>query len=113
MQQLMTTYLVSKLKGTVHFEDKNKAVKIIKDDFIETDLIEESTIYLIITSPPYNVDIKYNSHKDGLTYSEYLEFTKKWLSKAFSLAKETGRLCLNIPLDKNKGGQQSMYSDIL
>ncbi len=113
MSQLMTPQLVIKPRGLVNFEDKNKGIKIIKDDFIETDLIQESSVDLIITSPPYNVDIKYNSHKDGLTYPEYLDFTKKWLTKAFSLTKETGRLCLNIPLDKNKGGQQSVYADIL
>ena len=26
---------------------------------------------------------------------------------------ELGRMCLNIPLDKNKGGKQSVYGDIL
>ena len=55
----------------------------------------------------------YNSHKDDISYSEYMEFTEKWLSKAFNLLRDDGRMCLNIPLDKNKGGQQSVYSDIL
>jgi site-specific DNA-methyltransferase (adenine-specific) len=26
--------------------------------------------------------------------------------------KKTGRLCLNIPLDKNKNGKNSVYADI-
>jgi len=97
----------------IYFEDKRNNVKVIKDDFITTNGIEKSAVDLIITSPPYNVDIKYNSHKDDISYSDYLRFTKRWLAKAFSLAKDDGRLCLNIPLDKNKGGQQSVYSDIL
>lgn len=92
---------------------KNKRVAIIQDDFITTEKIKESSIDLIITSPPYNLDIHYNSHKDGITYEQYLEFTTKWLKKAFDVSKEDGRLCLNVPLDKNKGGQQSVYSDIL
>ena len=31
---------------------------------------------LIVTSPPYNVDIHYNSNKDDLLYSEYLRLKK-------------------------------------
>lgn len=111
MPELMTLRLKSKINDNVFFEDKN--IKIVNDDFIETESIPQASIDLIITSPPYNVDIKYNSHKDGLTYSEYLEFTGKWLRKAFDLSKISGRMCLNLPLDKNKGGQQSVYSDIL
>jgi site-specific DNA-methyltransferase (adenine-specific) len=67
---------------------------------------------LIVTSPPYNVDIAYNSHDDKLAYHDYLDFTKKWIAKCYALAKSDGRFCLNIPLDKNKGGQQSVCADI-
>ncbi len=31
----------------------------------------------------------------------------------YRLLKDDGRFCLNIPLDKNKGGQQSVYADII
>jgi len=87
-------------------------IVIINDDILTTNAIESNSVDLIITSPPYNVDIQYNSHKDDLTYSEYLEFTRAWLTKCFDFLKEDGRFCLNIPLDKNKGGQQSMGADI-
>jgi site-specific DNA-methyltransferase (adenine-specific) len=33
------------------------------------------------------------------------------MTKCYEVLKEDGRLCLNIPLDKNKGGQQSVYAD--
>lgn len=97
----------------IYFENKKHKIKIIKDDFIETGLVGNSKVDLIITSPPYNLDIHYNSHKDDITYEQYLDFTRKWLKKAYDVLKDDGRLCLNIPLDKNKGGQQSVYSDIL
>ena len=67
---------------------------------------------MIVTSPPYNVDIHYNNHKDNLSYSKYLEFTKKWIEKCYALSKDDGRFCLNIPLDKNKEGQQPVCADI-
>ena len=88
-------------------------VKIFNDDFLTTECVEPETIDLIVTSPPYNVDIKYSTYNDQIPYEVYLEFTEKWLAKAYELLKGDGRLCLNIPLDKNKGGQQSVYADII
>lgn len=87
-------------------------LKIINDDVISTNVINEKSVDLIVTSPPYNVDIQYNSHNDKLSYNEYLEFSKKWISRCFEWLKEDGRFCLNIPLDKNKGGQQSVGADL-
>ncbi len=94
----------------IYFE--TAGIKIINDDVLTTDAIKESSIDLIVTSPPYNVDIKYNHYKDTFSYSEYLEFSKKWLSRCFQWLKDDGRLCLNIPLDKNKNGQQSVGADL-
>jgi site-specific DNA-methyltransferase (adenine-specific) len=93
-----------------YFECNN--IIIYRDDILKISAIPNNSIDLIITSPPYNVDIHYNSHIDNLTYDDYLEFTKKWIQKCFELAKDDGRFCLNIPLDKNKGGHQSVCADI-
>jgi site-specific DNA-methyltransferase (adenine-specific) len=88
-------------------------IEIYNDDFLSTDCVNENSIDLIVTSPPYNVDISYNSYDDKIPYDIYLEFTCKWMEKAYKLLKDDGRFCLNIPLDKNKGGQQSVYADII
>jgi site-specific DNA-methyltransferase (adenine-specific) len=74
--------------------------------------VVEPFVDLVVTSPPYNVDIAYNSNDDKLDYQEYLNFTEQWLKICFDLAKDDGRLCMNIPLDKNKGGMQSIYVDL-
>ncbi len=95
----------------LYFQSSN--IFIFNDDFLTTDCIKEDSIDLVVTSPPYNVDIRYNSYDDKISYDIYLEFTQKWLEKAFKLVKDDGRFCLNIPLDKNKGGQQSVYADIM
>ena len=84
----------------------------INDDILQINSIPNSSIDLVITSPPYNVDIHYSTHNDDLSYKEYLEFSQEWLTKCWNLARDDGRLCLNIPLDKNKGGQQSVCADI-
>jgi len=87
-------------------------IKIINDSVVSTKEVEENSVDLIVTSPPYNVDIKYNSHDDKISYVDYLKFSKKWLTHCFEWLKNDGRFCLNIPLDKNKGGQQSVGADL-
>jgi len=100
----------AKLRQKIFFE--NDGLKIINDNVLSTTEIESSSIDLIVTSPPYNVDIKYNSNNDKLSYEDYLSFSKKWLSRCLEWLKRDGRFCLNIPLDKNKGGQQSVGADL-
>lgn len=78
---------------------------------LNSTLLAPNSLDLIITSPPYNVGIEYASNDDSSEYESYLAFTKAWLTNCFSWLKNGGRMCLNIPLDKNKGGQQSVGAD--
>jgi site-specific DNA-methyltransferase (adenine-specific) len=103
---------MDKILGTDKAYFKADDIALYCDDILTTNSIENNSIDLIITSPPYNVDIQYNSHNDKMSYGQYLEFSKKWLARCYDFAKEDGRFCLNIPLDKNKGGQQSVCADL-
>ena len=86
--------------------------KIINDNTLNKLIIEKESVDLTVTSPPYNVGVDYNSNDDLVHYNDYLKFTKQWLENVYFWTKDTGRLCLNIPLDKNKGGQKSIGADI-
>jgi len=99
-----------KVDDNLYFE--SDSIQIYNNDILTIGTIEEKSVDLVVTSPPYNVDIKYNSHNDTMSYADYLSFTREWLSKCYKLIKDDGRFCLNIPLDKNKGGQQSVCADI-
>jgi len=99
-----------KHKGFDMFKLYNQA--IINADVLNADLFDEEFIDITITSPPYNVGMEYGSSDDGGGYKEYLEFSRKWLANVFKWSKPSGRLLLNIPLDKNKGGLQSVGADI-
>jgi len=98
------------------FKDKiilyQKKSLLLLGDVLEEQYFDKEIFDLIITSPPYNVSIKYNSHNDDLTYEEYLTFSEKWMKNCFNWSKVQGRFCLNIPLDKNKGGQKSVGADL-
>lgn len=106
-----TSYIIEDIKTNELFFHKN-SILIYNTDILKTASIEKNSIDLIVTSPPYNVDIQYNSHNDTMSYDDYLSFTKKWLERCYDFLKDDGRFCLNIPLDKNKGGQQSVCADI-
>lgn len=91
---------------------KDDTAVIINEDLFATNKIGQASIDLVVTSPPYNVDIPYNSHDDRVTYREYLDFSSRWMERCHGWLKGDGRFCLNIPLDKNKGGQQSVGADL-
>lgn len=97
--------------GPTFFEDDS--INIYNDDVLATKVVPRESIDLIVTSPPYSVDIKYGQYDDGIPYPIYLRFTQQWLKKCLAFTKDDGRICLNLPLDKNKGGQQSVYADVL
>lgn len=91
---------------------KNKNISLYCGDVLDCSFFKNPFIDLIVTSPPYNVGIDYQSNNDELSYREYLEFSKKWLENCYQWSKTQARFVLNIPLDKNKGGQKSMGADL-
>ena len=97
-------------KSELFFEEMG--VYIINDDVCNSDLFAGEFIDLIVTSPPYNVGIDYGSNDDTLSYENYLDFSKQWIQNCFQWSKPHARMLLNIPLDKNKGGNRSVGADL-
>ncbi|MCS7367744.1 MAG: site-specific DNA-methyltransferase [archaeon YNP-WB-062] len=101
----------------VFYRTPDGSVIVINDDFLKVDYIKPNSIDLVVTSPPYNVDIEYEGYRDNIPYEKYLEFTEKWLRRVYEILKPDGRICLNIPLDKSRGrtgeGFQSVYVDVV
>ncbi len=89
--------------------------RIIQGDcIIEMGKLPESTVDLVVTSPPYNVGIDYDSHDDRMTMEDYWEFTEQWLSKSYRLLKDDGRIAVNIPYEVNvqdRGGRILFMSE--
>ncbi len=99
-------------KPAIIFETNGS--RLYNNDFLRVDLSEYiGKVNLIVTSPPYNVAVEYDLHNDETSYEEYLKFTEAWLKKVYVLLADDGRLCLNIPLDKNKQGIKPVYADIV
>jgi site-specific DNA-methyltransferase (adenine-specific) len=73
-------------------------IKLINDDILNANFSELPPINLVITSPPYNVGIEYDTHNDMLTYEQYLEWSKQWIKKMYDVMAEDGRICINVPI---------------
>jgi site-specific DNA-methyltransferase (adenine-specific) len=50
----------------------------------------------IVTSPPYNLGIRYRSYDDTMPRSEYLDWTGEWVGRARRALAEEGSLFLNV-----------------
>ena len=89
---------------------------VINGDCIEVmKEMPEGVVDLIVTSPPYGVNIAYDVHNDDMEISEYLEFTRKWMTEAYKVLKDDGRIALNIPYEINrqaKGGRIFFVSEV-
>lgn len=91
---------------------EKECLYIVNGDTRKSDLFTGEFIDLIVTSPPYNVGIDYDSNDDAISYEEYLEFSRRWIGNCYIWSKPHARLLLNIPLDKNKGGNRSVGADL-
>jgi site-specific DNA-methyltransferase (adenine-specific) len=77
--------------------------------------LPEGSVDLVLTSPPYGVNIAYDVHNDDMTPEEYLNFTKEWMTEAYRVLKDDGRIALNIPYEINrqdKGGRVFLVSEV-
>ena len=54
------------------------------------------TIDVIVTSPPYNLGIRYNEYDDSLSQADYLSWTHEWIAAAARVLKPDGSLFLNV-----------------
>jgi len=52
------------------------------------------SVDIVLTSPPYNFDMDYNTYKDDIT--DYRSWTHAWITAATKILKPTGRLLINI-----------------
>lgn len=92
---------------------KDKRIIFYNNDVLNENCLPTSVIDLIVTSPPYNVGIEYKSNNDELAYQDYLDFSFKWIKNCFLWSTKQARFLLNIPLDKNKGGQHAVGADLI
>lgn len=76
--------------------------------------LPDNSVDCVITSPPYNVGIDYDSWNDSMPWDEYQSFMRLWLSEAYRVLKKDGRIALNILYEMNileRGGRIFLVSE--
>lgn len=58
--------------------------------------LEPSSISAIVTSPPYNLGIRYRSYDDTVPRADYLAWTDAWITAARRALADDGSLFLNM-----------------
>jgi len=91
---------------------KEENMFIYNGDCIEVmKQLPSNSIDLCVTSPPYNLGIKYDNYHDAIGWDDYYEWCKKWLKEIYRLLKDDGRFCLNHYF--SMGNSESRHSPLM
>lgn len=81
----------------IYNENCFTTIKNMPDDFID----------IVITSPPYNIGIPYDSYNDRVSWDEYYQMIENLLTDLYPKMKDDGRLCINHYLSFGSGKRGS------
>lgn len=74
---------------------------MLKNTILNTDIqagmsqIPSDSVDLMMTSPPYNCGIEYDSWNDSKPWDEYLQWCRSWLAETYRVLKPDGRFAIN------------------
>jgi site-specific DNA-methyltransferase (adenine-specific) len=75
--------------------------------------IQEQSVHLIITSPPYNLGMEYDNHNDKLEYESYLHNLFGVWEQSYRILVNGGRIAINVPNITIEKKYYSLTSDII
>src|SRR5688572_5689791 len=58
--------------------------------------LEPASVGVVVTSPPYNLGIKYRSYRDDMPRAEYLAWTERWVRGIARSIAPRGSFFLNV-----------------
>ena len=78
-------------------EEEQKKYEFILGDCIEKlKLLEDKSVDLVVTSPPYNIGLKYNKYEDKKPREQYLEWIYDIFIEIKRVLKDDGHIFLNM-----------------
>ncbi|HPY75054.1 MAG: site-specific DNA-methyltransferase [Planctomycetes bacterium] len=73
--------------------DKGVKIQLLLGDVLDKiQDIEDKSIDLVVTDPPYNLNKDYGKTKDNLIHDDYIEFTRNWVKEAYRVLKKSGTI---------------------
>jgi site-specific DNA-methyltransferase (adenine-specific) len=80
---------------------RNKEIVIYNDDCLNyLRNCPANHIDLVVTSPPYNCGIDYDSYNDNRPFEEYVEWSKEWIHELYRVVKDDGRIAINVLVEQ-------------
>jgi site-specific DNA-methyltransferase (adenine-specific) len=95
----MALALVSRRAPRPRFEFKagKATLRFFHGDCVDVlSELPEATVGVVVTSPPYNLGIKYRSYRDDMPRREYLNWTDKWVRAVTRVLAPQASLFLNV-----------------
>jgi len=68
------------------------------------------SVHLIVTSPPYNLNINYGKWNDRMPFDDYMDFSRAWLEECYRVLRDDGRICVNVPLYTHRNLQRNLLN---
>lgn len=70
---------------------------LLEQDCIEgLKMLDDDSVDIVVTSPPYNIGIAYKSYKDQLSENAYIEWIMRWVRELKRVIKPEGSFFLNL-----------------
>src|SRR5437762_574670 len=58
--------------------------------------LDDESVDLVVTSPPYNLGIKYTKYKDTKSRDQYLKWSCQWAKQVKRILRPNGSFFLNL-----------------
>lgn len=77
---------------------KRPVLRLYKSDCIKgmRKHVPDDSVDIVITSPPYNLGVKYNSYEDDKEWAGFLDWCCEWASEVHRCLKPDGSFFLNV-----------------
>jgi len=85
-------------EGTAVFSLKNSLLRLYREDCIAgmREHLADGAVDVVVTSPPYNIGIKYSAYRDTIPRTQYLQWLGEWADEVKRVLKDDGSFFLNI-----------------
>ena len=76
---------------------KEARSRLVNADCVQVlETLEAGSIDVVVTSPPYNLGVDYNSYDDSMSREAYLKWTLEWATAVKRVLRDSGSVFLNL-----------------
>lgn len=79
------------------YEDRRAPVRLVVDDCLsQLCTLDDACVDLVVTSPPYNLGIRYSHYSDDRDYTDYLSWLRQVFVDVARVLRADGSMFLNV-----------------